>query len=93
MLGGAMVITMAGEALLHLGTAEQCAAEEISICPATKRILDRRHDHAPENEYDAFGGENSGWIASGQVNSMAPSSSANPWRFIPAGELAFGKLR
>jgi 1,6-anhydro-N-acetylmuramate kinase len=91
MLGGAMMITMAGEALPHIGPAEPCVgtAQEIILCGPNERLLDRRLDHAPESEYDAFGG----WIASGQVNSMTTRSSSNPYRFIPAREMSIGRRR
>ena len=85
-LGGTVVIALAGEAAQRLGAIEQCAADTISFCPPAERLLDRWLDHAPENEYEAFGGNNSGWIASGQVNSIAPSSSTNPYPYIPAGD-------
>jgi hypothetical protein len=58
----------------------------ISFCPPSEQILDRWLDHAPESGYDTFGGENSGWIASGQTNSMAQSSSASPYAYSPAAD-------
>lgn len=88
-LGRTIVIALAAEVAPHFNLIEPCVAETISFCAASDRILDRTLDHTPENENDTFGGENSGWIASGQINSMTPSSSTNPIRFIPAGEFYF----
>lgn len=49
---------MATEAMPHLATAERCVgtAEEIILCGPTERMLDRWLGHAPEGEFDAFGG-------------------------------------
>jgi hypothetical protein len=94
MFGTMVVFGMAAEAAPHLGTTEQCVgtAQEIMLCGPGERVLDRRRDHMPENEYDTFGGSNSGWVASGAVNSIttSTSSSQNPLRHNPGGTFFFG---
>ena len=97
MLGGVIVFGMAAEAMPHLGSEQQCfgTAQDIMLCGPGERVLDRRFDHAPENEYDAFGGWNIGWVASGAVNSITPStsSSQNPLRYSPTGTFFLGGER
>ena len=75
-LGGVVVFGLAAEALPPLGPSDQCVgtAEEITLCGPSDRMLERRLDHTPEGEYDAFGGWAGGWIASGQVNSITTST-------------------
>lgn len=94
MFGSAMVLTMAGEALPHLATPERCVgtAEEVMLCGPSERILERRLDHAPEGEFEAFGGWLGTWIASGQVSSSTAASTPT-YRYVPAGEIIFGRIR
>jgi hypothetical protein len=93
MLGSAMVVTLAGEALPHLATMEQCVgtAEEIILCGPSERLLDRRLDHAPERDYDTFGGWSGSYVVSGGQIASSSSTSAPTFRYVPTGEVFFGR--
>jgi hypothetical protein len=58
-------------------------------------MLERRLDHSPEGECEAFAGWPGGYVASGAVNSIttSTSSSQNPLRYNPAGTLFIGDDR
>lgn len=96
-LGGTVMFALVAEATPHFDMTEPCigTAEEMMLCGPSERMLDRRLDHTPESEFDAFGGWPMTYVASGAVNSVSTStsSSQSPLRYNPGGTLFIGSDR
>jgi hypothetical protein len=86
-MGGTIMIALASEAAPQSELPDPCDADAISFCRAYERVLERTNPHTPENEYETFGGGNSGFVVSGG-SSSAVNTPAIPLRYRPTFTIA-----